>query len=415
MSIIGRKYETLIATYTVKAVLGEGGSGLVLAVTNDTGEDYALKALKGGRIPSEKLRRFRNEISFCKRDVHAGIIRVLDDGFITEADAKLPFYVMSRYPGTLRKLTPSSDAPDNTLKTFVKVLDAVEAAHLNGVWHRDLKPENILIGQSSEVVVADFGIAHFGEELLHTAVETRDDAKLANFAYAAPEQKQRGTKIDQRADIFALGLMLNELFTGEIPHGKSHKTIASVAPQFAYLDELVDQMLHQTPSSRPETIAVVKQQLIARGNEFVALQKISELQKVVVPATEVSAVPDLSFVQFDYQSGRLLITLDREPPRGWIQFFQNPPDGHSELVGYGPDRFSLSGRTLSIAAPEHVVEGVVNHAREYARKATRGLTQRLAEEAKRAEREAREVVKRQLAAEEERARILARLNKLAPG
>jgi serine/threonine protein kinase len=340
---------------------------------------------------------------------------VIDDGFVTEGDAKLPFYVMSRYPGTLRRHLPSSGPPHETLQTFVKVLDAVEAAHLSGVWHRDLKPENILIGPAREVVVADFGIAHFGEDLLHTAVETRDDAKLANFAYAAPEQRQRGTKIDQRADIFALGLILNELFTGEIPHGKSHKTIGAVAPNLAYLDALVDQMLHQDPQARPETIGTLKQQLIARGHEFVALQKLSELRKVVVPATDVPPVPDVSFVGFDYRGGTLLITLDEEPPRGWMRFFQDPPDGHSEIVGYGPHQFSLRGRILSIAAPEQFVERVVAHAQEYARKATRGLTQQLADEARRTEQQAQEALKRHIEEEEERARIRARLSKLAPG
>lgn len=417
MKTIGKKtYDTLIATYTVGAVLGEGGSGQVFAVTNEEGEEFALKALRGDRVPSDKLRRFRNEISFCKREVHSGIIRIVDEGFIVNGNAKLPFYVMPRFAGTLRKNTPSPLAPDETLRRFVRVLDAVEAAHLNGVWHRDLKPENILIGSSlGDVVVADFGIAHFAEGLLHTAVETRDDAKLANFAYAAPEQRQRSGPVDQRADIFALGLILNELFTGEIPHGKSHKLIASVAPHLGYLDGLVDEMLHQLPQSRPATIGAIKQQLIARGNEFVALQRLSEMRSTVVPAAEAPVVPDLSFAGFDYQSGQLLITLNQDPPSGWISLFHDPPGGHSEVIGYGPGQFSLRGRTLSVAVPERLIETVVMNARDYASKATIGLRSKLAEEAKRTELQARETLRRRVAEEEERTRVLARLRKLELG
>jgi eukaryotic-like serine/threonine-protein kinase len=74
------------------------------------------------------------------------------------------------------------------------------------VFHRDLKPENILYDRNADrLVVADFGIAHFEEDQLLTAVETKDRERLANFKYAAPEQGIRGRPVDHRADIFAFG------------------------------------------------------------------------------------------------------------------------------------------------------------------------------------------------------------------
>jgi len=148
------------------------------------------------------------------------------------------------------------------LPIFSQILDGVEAAHGQNVIHRDLKPENILFDRASETpVIADFGIAHFEEEDLFTAVETNDGRRLANFEYAAPEQCKRGKRVDHRADIYALGLILNEMFTAALARGTNYKTIASVAPQYGYLDELVSRMLCNDPADRPQTVAVVKEEI----------------------------------------------------------------------------------------------------------------------------------------------------------
>jgi serine/threonine protein kinase len=101
---------------------------------------------------------------------------------------------------------------------FSQILDGVEAAHLQNVIHRDLKPENILCDQNfATIAIADFGTARFTEDILATAIETGPSQRLANFQYAAPEQRTVGGDVQATADIYALGLMLNELFTGSVP------------------------------------------------------------------------------------------------------------------------------------------------------------------------------------------------------
>jgi serine/threonine protein kinase len=110
------------------------------------------------------------------------------------------------------------------LPLFSGILDGVEAAHLLRVTHRDLKPENILCDEKSLPVVADFGIAHFEEDIIATAVKTPAGAKMANLSYSAPEQRMRGAAVDLRADIFALGLILNEMFTRSVPQGVGYAT-----------------------------------------------------------------------------------------------------------------------------------------------------------------------------------------------
>jgi eukaryotic-like serine/threonine-protein kinase len=114
--------------------------------------------------------------------------------------------------------------------------------------HRDLKPENVLLDQdSNQLLVADFGIADFGQDPLFTDPETSPHRRLANFRYSAPEQRTPGVPVDLRADIYALGLMLNEMFTGEVPQGTGYKLIREARPEWRALDHLVERMLRWDP------------------------------------------------------------------------------------------------------------------------------------------------------------------------
>src|SRR3972149_4359299 len=118
---------------------------------------------------------------------------------------------MPLFDSSLRPLMRAGLPQDTVLRYFSQILDGTEAAHLHNVAHRDLKPENILFeNAAARLVVADFGIARFQEEELYTAVETKASDRLANFQYAAPEQRLRGAEVDYRADIYSLGLLLNE-------------------------------------------------------------------------------------------------------------------------------------------------------------------------------------------------------------
>jgi serine/threonine protein kinase len=199
-----------------------------------------------------------------------------------------PFYVMPRYASTLRDKITAVIPPEHVLRLFAGLLDGVEAAHLKGVVHRDLKPENVLYdAQRDALVVGDFGVAHFEDDERYTAVETRPGTRLANFQYAAPEQRMRGRPVDARADVYALGLILNEMFTGEIPHGTGYRTVAAAAPTYAFVDGLVEAMLQQAPAARPANIDAVKERLRAAEQEFVIRQKIDELQGTVVPESTI--------------------------------------------------------------------------------------------------------------------------------
>ena len=281
-------FETTFTSYVVSEVLGEGGSGRVYGGTGADGESVALKVLKEDGVTTDKRKRFRNEISFLQRNSHRNIVSVLDHGLIQGKYKSLPFYVMPRSNHTLRLAMDQRIPTAIALPTFAKILDGVEAAHLQRVVHRDLKPENILCNtELTDIRVADFGVARFTDELLLTLVETADAKRLANFQYAAPEQRVRGRSVEASADIFALGLILNEMFTGEIPQGTGYKTIGSVSADHAILDSIVATLISQEPRQRPSSIADVKHLINVRSAEALTQQRLSEIDATVIPEGEI--------------------------------------------------------------------------------------------------------------------------------
>jgi serine/threonine protein kinase len=286
--------------YSLGKSIGNGGAGVVYEAQ---AEDNAPCAVKILAIAQEsKIKRFKNEVFFCLRNQHKNIISVLDFG--QTSDGRL-FYVMPLYGSTLRKLISAGIESSKILDLFSQVLDGVEAAHINDVCHRDLKPENILWDQiSNTLIVADFGIARFKEEDLQTAVETSDQERLANFLYSAPEQRVKGRAVDQRADIYALGLILTEMFTGEVPQGTGFKKISTVAPAFRHLDAVIDSMVQQDPKSRPPSIEHIRKSLrLNRPAQTKANISNAEPQTVELPNEDRERIFEEAHVNFEITQG----------------------------------------------------------------------------------------------------------------
>lgn len=405
-------FETAFDSYEVAGGrLGEGGSGLVFQVKNGNNEMFALKCLSPDRITTERRKRFKNEINFCSKYEHRNIIQTIDSGLSVIKGEKCPFYVMPVFTTTLRKLMDKRISHEKILPLFSQILDGIDAAHKLNVFHRDLKPENILYDSSKDLaVIADFGIAHFEEDVIATLVDTKHADRLANFSYAAPEQKAKDTKVDHRADIFALGLMLNEMFTGKIPHSVGYMTVASVASDFSYLDELVGQMIQNNPNSRPDSIDTVKKELISRGNSFVALQRLDSITKSVVPQFEANKIEPLKILSADWDNGRLILELNRTPEFGWTQRFIQPNGGGwGSINGSGPEFFQFKGNKAYVQADENSAQRVVDFAKNYVDMANRGYQIDLNTKAKKEEQAYREKLRQEQAVAEARARVVSKL------
>jgi serine/threonine protein kinase len=391
--------RTTFASYTVLECIGEGGSGIVYGAQEENGSAVAIKILNPVKANREKLKRFENEYRFCSRNKHPNIITVLDHG-LTEQQA--PFFVMPRYKESLRQ-SIGNLAPRDAFLAFMKILDGVDAAHKLGVTHRDLKPENILTNDT-DLVVGDFGIAEFEEDEIYTVVETKEGARLANFQYAAPEQRTRGKPIDKRADIYALGLILNELFTAELAHGTNYKTIASVTSDYPYLDSLVERMLQQIPASRYSDIGEIKKELIARGDEHINLQKLSKLQETVIPTSEIDdplVADPMRIIGVDWENNTLSILLNHQPNPNWLWSLRNM-GSYSSLMGKGPDNFQFVGQSARISAGADEAQQIIDYFKNWIPTANRGYVNKLKQDQEATERKQREELKKRIRQEQER-------------
>ena len=224
----------IISHYRIVRRLGAGGMGEVfLADDTRLGRQVALKVLASETATdSDRRARFEREARAVAALNHPGIITIHS----VEEDQGLLFLTMEVVEGdTLSERIPPEGLPlDELLKISIPLTDAVGTAHQRGITHRDLKPGNVMIGHDGRVKVLDFGLAKqqlsdaLGHETaLPTANLTGEGRILGTVAYMAPEQAL-GKLVDQRSDIFSLGVVLFEMATGQKPFsGDSNVSVLS--------------------------------------------------------------------------------------------------------------------------------------------------------------------------------------------
>lgn len=408
MAKILQVFSTAFSKYTARSVIGEGGSGRVYECSDKEGVAYAVKVLSAERLTTEKLKRFRNEIGFLYRAQHKNIVPILDHGLHFHETTSVPFYVMKRLAGSLRSQMGASLGHEEKLRIFGQILDGVECAHLLGAVHRDLKPENILVDSSGMPLIADFGIARICEEALVTQVDTAPHTRLANFHYAAPEQKAKNADVDERADIYALGLILNEMFTGVVPQGTGFRRVSDVSADYTFVDLLVEEMINQEPSRRPRTVSAVKGLLERRRADYVSSQKLSALKQTVIPVDEIDdplAIDPVNVTNAQWKDGYLTLTLDRAVTAAWVDALRGIGN-YSAVHGAGPDSFRFSGTHARVPVQSHSAQDVINHFKDWLPKATLKLKHNLQTEMAK-ERNKREA---KLRAEQEKEEQYQRVN-----
>ena len=199
----------LAGRYRIVALLGKGGMGEVYRADDLTlDQQVALKFLPAG-TSEQALARFRGEVRIARQVSHPNVCRVYDLG---EFDG-VSFLSMEYVDGEdlaslLRRI--GRLPPDKALEISRKLCAGLAAAHEKGVLHRDLKPSNVMLNSRGEVLLTDFGLAGIAGEI--------EGAEIRNGtpAYAAPEQLA-GEEVSVRSDIYSLGLVLYEVFTGKVP------------------------------------------------------------------------------------------------------------------------------------------------------------------------------------------------------
>lgn len=205
--------DTLGARYEILAVLGRGGFGAVYkAHDRSLDRTVALKLIHPNLAEDgTALERFKREILLSSRITHKNVVRVYDLGEIDDVKFISMQYIEGRDLSTL--LADGRLPFDRVLPLVRQMAEALRAAHEAGVVHRDLKPQNVLLDTDDRVYITDFGISRTLEGG-NTMTET--GTLVGTLSYMSPEQA-RGEVPDHRSDIYALGLILYEMLSGEQP------------------------------------------------------------------------------------------------------------------------------------------------------------------------------------------------------
>lgn len=207
---IGKRLD---GRYEIHELLGVGGMAYVYKAYDNIEKRWvAIKILKEELAGnSDFLRRFRNESKAIAVLLHPNIVKVYDVSF----GDRIQYIVMEYIDGiTLKQYIEQQGEIKwrEALYFTVQILRALQHAHEKGIIHRDIKPQNIMLLEDGTIKVTDFGIARFSQ----AETQTMTDKAIGSVHYIAPEQA-RGGYINDKADIYSVGVMLYEMLTGQLP------------------------------------------------------------------------------------------------------------------------------------------------------------------------------------------------------
>ncbi len=198
--------------YTLDRLLGQGGFAWVYSARRQDGNSFALKVLKPRYATDPAFEsRFRQEAAFAAGLVHPNIVHIEEVGF----EEGMAYFAMDLYPDSLsarlarENILPEADA----VQIAIGVAKALAFAHERSLVHRDIKPDNILLATEGRPVLADFGIAR---AVSGYVAATGFMMTVGTPAYISPEQAQ-GRPFDGRSDLYALGITLYRMLTGDVP------------------------------------------------------------------------------------------------------------------------------------------------------------------------------------------------------
>lgn len=227
----------LAGRYRILELSGVGGMGMVYRAFDEELEvEVAVKVLRAERTgQGATLERFRRELILGRQVSHPHVVRIHDIG----QDGEMHFLTMDHVPGrSLEEVLAEEGplAPERATEIIRQLATALAAAHGEGVIHRDLKPANVLLGEDGKAYITDFGVARSlaGSEL------TRQGAVVGTPSFLSPEQA-RGGSVDHRSDLYALGLILFEMLSGEpaFPGGSYEEILSQrISGRPRRLDEL---------------------------------------------------------------------------------------------------------------------------------------------------------------------------------
>jgi eukaryotic-like serine/threonine-protein kinase len=299
---------TILGRYRIDREVGRGAMGVVyLAYDEKLDRPVALKELVIQQHLNDQLRRemedrFDREARAAGRLSHPNVVSVYD---VLSVDGR-SFIVMEYLEGTTldQVLAAGPLEPQQAAAVAVQVLAAVEHAHEGGVIHRDLKPENVFILPNGAVKVTDFGIAHLAET---SSRFTHAGTIIGTVGYMSPEQL-RGEPVDERSDVFAVGVLLYEMLTGFNPFGTDTQTavmyriayeeppvLKSLRPGVPrYLEAVIRKAVHKAPEYRYQSAGEMARDILERRAPKVHKGVPLAPPPVTAPAFAATPVPDVA-------------------------------------------------------------------------------------------------------------------------
>jgi formylglycine-generating enzyme required for sulfatase activity len=251
--------------YSVESFVACGGMGAVYKGTQlSLGRAVAIKLMRQDQ-DAEFRDRFLLEARTLARLDHPGIVNVIDCGEISgprlEGRPPYLYMVMEFVDGTdlLAVIRDGGMTQARALHVLPQICEALQFAHERGIIHRDIKPSNILITRDGRAKIADFGLAKpmDAESTHHTSAH----GAVGTPDYAAPEQLTPGAAVDHRADIYALGVMIYQMITGELPRGAwpLPSQAAGADPQW---DHIVQHAMQTHPEDRYTSAGEVRMDVL---------------------------------------------------------------------------------------------------------------------------------------------------------
>jgi hypothetical protein len=278
--------RTIETRYRLERLVGKGGMGAVYEATDlRLHRKVAVKILTGSMFGnSEALRRFEREAQASARLHHPNIVTIHDYGLLSTEGAYL---VMELVAGETLGAAIKRErqlAPAVAADIFEQILDGLKSAHVAGVVHRDLKPENVLLSNNengqARVHLLDFGLAKLTQALptdshspTAAAPVTTPGAVMGTFGYMSPEQLTGGA-VDERSDLFSIGVMVVEAITGRRPFTGTtyHELLSNIlnapyhledaSPHARTLDAVLQKSLAKDRAARYASAAAMQQELL---------------------------------------------------------------------------------------------------------------------------------------------------------
>ncbi|MEZ4374626.1 MAG: serine/threonine-protein kinase [Polyangiaceae bacterium] len=324
--------------YEVLGVLGEGGMGTVYRVRHTTlGRAFALKVLRKDLAGDRELAaRFIQEAKAAASVSHPSVVQITDFGAL---DGEQPYFVMEMLEGqSLGWLIQHGGAipAARAVRILRQVAEALGAAHAAGIVHRDLKPDNIHVGSAagsgSDVVkVLDFGLA----KVAGASRLTRQGMVFGTPHYMSPEQASGGS-VDHRADIYALGVVMYEMFTGRVPFEAD-----------SYMGVLTKHM-YVAPTPPSEIIAAARELGALEDMTLRCLQK-KPLQRFQSMADFIEELDRVAQVSDDGSVSLRPSEADARPLENLLADELEPPSPEEMRIAQGRSSESYSRTSIAIA------------------------------------------------------------------